>query len=560
MSLDSGPEEPATDDAGAAMPPSPWRRRLKLALAGVAVLVTGFLLFLNSCVAVPPTLEGRPAILDAEVTVGADGRRTLGKSWFLAREGASQLYVEGEPFTLGYSNAELTKEFMQEQERSLIGTVREFFPSPVSFLAVATMVLINNRSLPSFVSEEHQMEILGLSMAGDDPYPQYGSRYHRILNYHAAHDISHWVWDKPIVGCTSFAARGAKTQGGALLVGRNFDFEAGRHFDTNKIIGVYKPTRGQAFLSVSWPGMAGAVTGINEQKIFCSINGAHSEQKGRIGKPVSLVVREVLQDAESLQDAIRIIRESQVFVTDGYLIADGKTGEAAVVEKSPGRSEVRTIANDQLLQANHFEAAGFKADTGNTEHFKEGTTASRRARLEELVTGSAEVLTPEGVARILRDVRGPGGVELALGNRGSINAMIATHAVVADVTRGILWVSRGPHQLGQFDAYSIEAFGGAAPAPPIPEDPLLSSGAYERLCKARGLVKRAEESEAGEDLLREALALNPGDPKALFLLGEALVATGKPAEARIQFEAALAASPPFRAEIDAIKSALAALE
>jgi tetratricopeptide (TPR) repeat protein len=307
--------------------------------------------------------------------------------------------------------------------------------------------------------------------------------------------------------------------------------------------------------------MAGAVTGINDQKIFCSINGAHSEQKGRIGKPVSLVVREVLQDAESLDDAVRIIRESQVFVTDGYLIADGKTGEAVVVEKSPGRTEVRRIENDQLLQANHFEAAGFKDDAGNSEHFREGTTASRRARLEELVSGRDEALTPEGVARILRDVRGSGNVEWALGNRGSINAMIATHAVVADVTQGILWVSRGPHQLGQFDAYSIQTFGGSPPAPPIPADPLLSSGAYERLCKARALIQQASDSEVPDEaLLREALELNPRDPKALCLLGEALAAKGRPGEARVHFEAALAASPPFKADREAINTALAGLE
>ena len=124
------------------------------------------------------------------------------------------------------------------------------------------VVLVNNRNLPDFVDAEYQEEILGLSDAAVDLYPEFGPRYHRILNYHAAHDIGHWVHDKPVIGCTAFAVAGD-----SLLVGRNFDFEAGRVFDDNKIIGCYRPARGHAFLSVAWPGMAGVVTGLNSQRL-----------------------------------------------------------------------------------------------------------------------------------------------------------------------------------------------------------------------------------------------------------------------------------------------------
>lgn len=542
--------------------PRRWRRRLLIAAGVLLVAGIAFRLWIPTCYAVPPELAERPAILDAVVADGPAGRKTLGKSWFLERKGGSLLYLEGDPFTIGYANGTLTRKFLEQQERSLMETVRGFLPNRLALWAMATAVLINNRSLPRFVEREYQYEILGLARAGEsvDPYPEFGPRYHRILNYHAAHDISHWVWDKPVVACTAFAVNGSHTRDGHMLLGRNFDWEAGRHFDENKIIGLYRPTQGLAFLSVSWPGMAGAVTGINERRIFCSVNGAHSQDRGRIGTPVSLVVRKVLQYAETLEQAVKIVREAEVFVSDSYLLASGATGEAVVVEKSPKRVEVRSMQDGVILQANHFETATFQEDEGNAEHRREGSTGSRHARLKELVEKQLGRLDPRAVAGILRDRQAPGGKRLALGNRGAINALIATHAVVVDVTQGILWVSRGPHQLGVFDAHSIESFGKPA-GPELPADPLLASKAVENLRRARQLITKAAQDPAHhEGDLVSALELNPSDPKALFLLGQALQARGERAQAKARFEAALEATPPFAQDRRAIQEALRGLE
>jgi tetratricopeptide (TPR) repeat protein len=410
---------------------------------------------------------------------------------------------------------------------------------------------VNNRNLPDYVPREYAEEILGIAEGCPDPFPQLGPRYHRILNYHAAHDISHWVHDRPVVGCTAFAAGPGATRDGHLLVGRNFDFEAGRVFDRNKIIGCYRPSRGRAFLSVVWPGMAGAITGLNEDRIFCSINGAHSESKDNIGTPVSLVVRQVLQYAGSVEEAVGIIRDARVFVSDSYLVADGKTGEAVVVEKSPARVEVRRILEDILLQSNHFECGGFDDDEGNREYQRIGTSVPRHRRLAELVQRHRGALDVPTAVAILRDRQGLGDKRLALGNRRAINPMIATHSVVADVTTGILWVSRGPHQLGAYDAYAIEDFGDPI-APPIPADPVLASGRYDRLRQARDLV----EYRPTERNLRRALELNPGDPTALSRLAKLLEEAGRRGEALGYYQAALEGEPPFLEDREEIEAAI----
>jgi hypothetical protein len=546
-----------------------WLRWTLLGLGGCAAFLFGVIAWaLLFCFAEPPVLAAPPGALSWKPETGPDGRYHVGPSWFRKLDGRSQLYLEGDPFAIGFANATLTAEFLEFQERSLIETVEQHFPSPITRFALALAVLINNRNLADYVAPEYQLEILGLSQGREvDPYPFLGPRYHRILNYHAAHDISHWVWDRPVLGCTAFAARGAATRDGELLVGRNFDWEAGAHFDRNKVIVLCRPEQGLAFLSVSWPGMAGAVTGLNAERIFCSVNGAHSEHRGNIGRPVSLVVRQVLQYAHDLADAIAIIREAPVFVADSYLVADGEAGTAAVIEKAPGVCAVRSMEGELLLQANHFESPDFAADAGNRAYMQEGTSLARHARLAELLAAARGTLGAPSAVAILRDHQGPGGVERGLGHRGTINPMIATHSVVAEVARGILWVSRGPHQLGEFDAYRIADFGQEFTAP-IPADPALADGGFARLEEQRALLSRLAPRIEAHELLNEsqwadlerARALNPLDPSVLLLLARAEEARGNPSAARQHFRAAFAAGIPFPSQENEARAELQRLE
>jgi len=254
------------------------------------------------------------------------------------------------------------------------------------------------------------------------------------------------------------------------LIGRNFDFEAGRHFDENKIVGLYRPEKGRAFISVCWPGMAGAVTGINEDLIYCSINGAHSEDRKNIGRPVSLVVRQVLQYAGNLQEAESIVREAPVFVSDSYLLADGKSAEAIVVEKSPKKVDVRRMAGDLILQANHFECPAFAADAGNLEYMREGSSvlkaraprgdrsaATRAASIRRPSSRSSATVRARGT-RILRPKSGrhQSDDRHAFRGRGSDGG-------------GTLGFTR-PSSARRFEAFSIGTFDKPA-APPLDEDP-----------------------------------------------------------------------------------------
>ena len=543
-----------------------WLRRAMIGFAlltGLACAASWYIDYRGE--AHPPKLGHAPAILSQSVTENARIKR-IGNSWLTERQGILQMYLSGDPFTLGYANAMLTQDYLKEQEASLMQVIRSHISAAWKLWLMKKYITWRNRDLPNFIPIGYQMEIYGLSRGYKDPFPEIGPRYHRLLNYHAAHDISHAVMDHPLVGCTSFAAWGDHTASGHLLIGRNFDFQAGDCFDKNKIVIRVKPDRGLGFISISWPGMAGVVTGMNDRRIAVTINAGSSKDTRSIGTPVSLVIRQVLQHAGSLDEAMAIIRASEVFVSDSYLVADGKTGTAVVVEKTPSRCSVRKTTKQYIICSNHFLSDELKNDPANRAYMVAGTSVIRHERTESLAQEAKGRLTPQMVATIMRDRHVPGVKRPALGHPAAINSLIASHSVVIDATAGIIWVSQHPHQLGGYIPFSLDQFESPVGVALIPPDPLLGEGAFERYRRASGLLaagdKLAKDGDfaAADTKFKEAIVLSPSLYLPHLLAGKAALEAERFAEAKEYLHQAKVLFPAYESERSGIKEMLDRIE
>src|SRR5439155_23775981 len=157
---------------------------------------------------------------------------------------------------------------------------------------------------------KYRLEIFGTTLGCLDTHPEEGSFYNRLLNYHAAHDISYMMIDNPLVsraGCTAFGAWGGATTGGHLITGRNFDWEAAEVCSRDRVVILCEPDNGIPFVSLAWAGMAGVISGMNRAGVSVTINGAPSSLPGETATPVAMVAREVLEKAHNLDEALGIL-------------------------------------------------------------------------------------------------------------------------------------------------------------------------------------------------------------------------------------------------------------
>jgi tetratricopeptide (TPR) repeat protein len=182
--------------------------------------------------------------------------------------------------------------------------------------------------------------------------------------------------------------------------------------------------------------------------------------------------------------------------------------------------------------------------------------------MAELVKANYGTMTATQAVEMLRDRRLPGGRFAGNGHRGSLNALIATHSTVMDLTAGVFWAARPPHQLGKFVAFDLNDFDRELPQEGVPADPGLASGEYEKAieaerCLAEGLqaLKKHDPKKALE-FSEKAESLNPGFYECAALKGRALLALGRKGEAAASFQAALEARPAFLSERQGLQKLL----
>jgi len=510
----------------------------------------------RSWTAKPPPLPADTSIRQRQPEV-RDGKTWLGQSWVTRREGLLVIRLKGAPFDMGYASGKLLSEQIRTLEDEFLDLIHNYVPQPWKIKILHTYVNYRNRHLSDFVSADYRMQIYGTSLGGSDPHPELGDYYHRLLNYHAAHDISYLMIDNPLIsraGCTAFGAWGTATEGGHLITGRNFDWEAADVFSRDRIIILCEPDHGIPFISLAWAGMAGVVSGMNRAGVSVTINGAPSSLPGETATPVAMVARDVLQRAHNLAEALEILHQARVFVSTLWLLGSRTDGKFVVVEKTPERTNVREPEGNTIVSANHFQTPGLQDDKRNQRYLEEATSLPRYTRLAELLADTKVPINVPRAVEILRDRRLPGGRFAGNGQRATLNPFIATHSTVMDLTAGIFWAASPPHQLGRFVAFDVNDFDRELPDRTMAADATLASGEFEHARAAQKVLAdgqhalRSNDAAAALQAAERAETLNPGLYQNATLRARALLQLGRRAEAALALEAALAAHPAFLSE------------
>lgn len=548
-----------------------WLKKILAVLVGI-VLVSWLALQLSySLLALDP-----PEVSEVELSktsvLEKNGFRELNGNWYHQNEhGLWETYIEGKPYERGRIFGLLAEKQSVSQEESFVAQIRKLIPSEWFLNTLKYGVVFFNRNLDEHVTEEYQQEIYGVSKSFSDDYDFIGEKYSRILNYHAAHDIGHALQDLSIVGCTSFAVWNQYSADSSLVIGRNFDFYMGDDFAKDKVVLFMKPDSGYAFASITWAGFMGVVSGMNEHGLTVTLNAAKSSIPDGAKTPISLLAREILQYARTIDEAYAIAESRQTFVSESILIGSAADHAAAIIEKSPDRIDIYRPTDNRLTCSNHYQSETFIEDPVNLQNIENSDSEYRFKRMNQLLEEHFPI-DPNKTVDILRNQKGLDNAELGMGNPKAINQLLAHHGVVFQPEQRLMWVSTNPFQLGEFLCYDLnEVFGDEPPhqlvidSLSIPEDEFLQTTYYQNFLRYKELKNRLFDNIAlgkkiawNEALEDEFVKSNPESYITYFMLGDYYLEQGNRDQARLYYEQSLTKEVASKQEMEKIKENLAA--
>lgn len=519
------------------------------------------LLLFVSC-NVQKSLKDRPNIsnttqIDTTRIKHSNSYYTLGNNSLKKNKyGIWEMYIEGKPLERGFAIGSLTRELIKKQETAFFNRIDMLINSDGYLKFLSKVVAWFNRKMYLYVPEEYKKEIYGISRYGNHQYDDFAKPYVRFLYYHGAHDIGHALQDLMLVGCTSFAVWDQNTADGKLLLGRNFDFYAGDDFAKEKIIAFIDPSEGYKFMSYTWPGMIGVVSGMNVKGLTVTINSAKSKIPLKAKTPISLLTREILQYAKNIEEAIAIAKRMEVFVSESIMVGSSIDKRAVIIEVSPKKMDVYRVNNSStLICSNHFQGDAFLENPRNQQAILNGTTEFRYERMQQLLNNSKK-LTPKDAAKILRERKGLDGIRLGMGNERAINQLLAHHGIIFKPEEHLVWVSANPYNMGEFVAYDLDdVFSSFSTLSKkdltlsksnllIPEDPFIHTKSFKNYEEFRTMYRHfsrkiSNGQEISVDKLHYFKSLNPYYWKTYAIIGKYYYEKKQFKKAVIEFKQAL---------------------
>ncbi len=538
-----------------------WRRLLYV-LGAIILLIVIFAVYMVQVSKLPDQKVADERSLQWQRTEISKGFYTLKNNWFRkSKSGLFELYVEGDAFERGVINGKLTAELVVRQEDHFSEQINKMVPSAFKRHYLRYFIGWFNRDLEKNVTKEYKDEIFGISESASEKYKWLGTNYQRILNYHAAHDIGHALQNLALVGCTSFGTWNGRSKDSTMIIGRNFDFFVGDKFAEDKIVAFINPKQGHKFMTVTWGGFIGAVSGMNEAGLSVTINAAKTDYPLGSATPVSLVTREILQYAKNISEAIAIAKKRKMFVSESFLVASVEDNKAVIIEKTPTALDVYDPHKDFIVCTNHFQSAGLAKSEKNIEQMNESASTYRYERLMELMNANTKN-TVQKTINILRDRKGLHNADIGDGNEKAINQLMAHHSVVFEPQKRIVWVSTAPWQLGQYVAYDLKkifAMQGlkqdieiADSGLNVAADSFLLSAEYR--CFEKFLGYKHTIAEGGHVNADSIVASNPQFYNAYVIAGDDLFKQKEYLKAKRFYEMALTKVIATKKEEDHIKA------
>lgn len=216
--------------------------------------------------------------------------------------------------------------------------------------AEADLVSIG-RHYDRFIPEDYRQEMRGIAEGANIPYE-------RILVINTFADAT---LGKTPRACSALAV--STNQG--LLVGRNLDWINHKVAHKSGIVFLLEPKDGHRILSVSWPGLVGVVTGMNDQQLTLSLNLAFATDLDSESTPCLFRLRSILEKTGDLQTALQQQIAEPRTIAMNVLIASGREKQAVVLELSGRQYAVVPMKAGHVVATNFYQLLPIHGGSGS---------------------------------------------------------------------------------------------------------------------------------------------------------------------------------------------------
>lgn len=159
------------------------------------------------------------------------------------------------------------------------------------------------------------------------------------------------------VSCSSLLVEPSRSATGAPLFGRNLDYFTLGKLHKYTLVTVYRPTNKHAFVSVTFPGLFGCLSGMNDAGLAVAVHEVffardHSPVFDSEGVPYLLAFRRILEECTTIEEAEKLLRSMKRTTRLNLALCDRQG--CGVLEFTPKTVVLRRGEEGICACANHF--------------------------------------------------------------------------------------------------------------------------------------------------------------------------------------------------------------
>jgi len=247
---------------------------------------------------------------------------TEGEGRLESHDGTRVLFLKGTPEEMGRQHGVLLKKEVKDVSHRIlygVGVGSSFAKGRWFFGEIESA----QARLMKFIDERYLREMDAIALASG-----LAKEEMRLANFFP--ELFH---------CSGFAIFGDATDGGKLYHGRVLDYLRGMGLEQNAVVAVYQPDQGNAWVNIGYAGFIGSVTAMNEKHVAIGEMGGRGEGNWD-GKPMAQLLRECMEKANTIEEAVEIMRKGPRTCEYFYVISDAKSKKAVGIAATPEKFEM----------------------------------------------------------------------------------------------------------------------------------------------------------------------------------------------------------------------------